>query len=227
MAKKEIKRVSINKLESTISKEDNIVVDTLKGANDVTFEIMKTIPLNEMIAFVQEVVESCVDPETCEYVAEAYDFALRVGVLTHYANFAMPKDIETRYMLVYGTSAFDQVVQKINRSQFTAIVKAIDKKIEYMLGVITSTAASKIGEVLNKFSDIAEISEKTFGGTKPEDVVNAMKNIAKMEDVKEENIAKAILKESFTEAEENSYYQDNSDTTTAEPILVTKESKNA
>lgn len=227
MAKKEIKRVSINKLESAISKEGNIVVETLKGTNDVTFEIMKTIPLSEMIAFVQEVVEACVDSETCEYVAEAYDFALRVGVLTHYANFAMPKDIETRYMLVYGTSAFEQVVQLINRTQFTAIVKAIDKKIAYMLDVITSTAASKIGEVISKFNDIAEIGEKAFGGAEAEEMAKVMKNIAKIKDMKEEDIAKAILQsEDSSETKYGSDYKIVSDTITADPIVVTKEHKN-
>lgn len=82
---KDIKRISITKFETALDKY-NIVTERLNGTEDVVFEIRKTIPLYEMTAFVQEVVESCIDSETGEYVPEAYAFALRVAVLTHYAN---------------------------------------------------------------------------------------------------------------------------------------------
>lgn len=189
---KDIKRVSIAKFESALDKE-NIVTETLAGTEDVVIEIKKTIPLYEMTAFVQEVVEACVDSETGDYIPEAYDFAFRVAVLTHYANFAMPSNLEKQYMLVYGTRAFNQVTGSINVCQLNDIVKAIDRKIQFMLDVISSSAVTKINEVINKFNDIATSSEQVFGGMNPADLSKVIEGITKLNKMDEADVAKVIL----------------------------------
>lgn len=189
---KEIEKVSINKLESALN-QDNIITETLTGTSDVSIQIKKTISLPEMMEFVQEVVEACVDGETGEYTPEAYDFAIRNAVLTHYANFAMPKNLEKRYWFLYNTGAFQQVVDSINEYQFNDIIRAVDRKIKYMLDVISAAAVSKINDVINKFNEIAETGSKMFNSTSPDDMVNFMHGISKLKDVKDEDIAKAIL----------------------------------
>lgn len=189
---KDIKRVSIAKFETALDKE-NIMTATLAGTEDVVIEIKKTISLYEMTAFVQEVVEACVDSETGEYIPEAYDFAFRVAVLTHYANFAMPSNLEKQYMLVYGTSAFNQVTGYINMCQLNDIVKSIDRKIQFMLDVISSSAVTKINEVINKFNDIATSSEQVFGGMNPDDLSKILEGIGKLNKMDEADIAKTIL----------------------------------
>ena len=54
---KDIERVSINKFEQALNK-DNIITETLVDTEDVTIQIKKTITLPEMMLFVQEVTIS-------------------------------------------------------------------------------------------------------------------------------------------------------------------------
>jgi len=189
---KNIERVSVNKFEMALT-ADNVITETLIDTDDVTIQINKTISLPEMMLFVQEVVEACIDGESGEYIPEAYDFAIRTAVLTHYANFAMPSNLEKQYWLVYNTRGFQQVVNLINECQFNDIIRAIDKKIKFMLDVMSSAAVSKINEVINKFNDIAETGEKVFGGSSVDEMANFVSGISKLKDMKEEDIAKIVL----------------------------------
>ena len=68
-----------------------------------------------------------------------------------------------------------------------------DKKIKYMLDVMSSAAISKIHEAIGKLNEFAEKSEGMFGNATSEDMSNLMKGIAKLKDMKEEDIAKAVL----------------------------------
>ncbi|MBR6649005.1 MAG: hypothetical protein IKL29_06485 [Bacteroidaceae bacterium] len=185
-------KISINKLESVLV--ENTVTEILNGTDNVEIHITKTLPLQEMLLFVQEVVEACIDGETGEYLPEAYDFAIRAGVLTRYANFTLPANLDNQYMLVYNTGAFDQVVAHINERQFNDIVRAIDKKIKFMLDVISSSAVTKINEVIGKFNELAETAENAFGDVNGEDMANVVKGITQLKDINEENIAQVILK---------------------------------
>lgn len=189
---KNIQKISINKLESVLA--GNTVTEILNGTDNVEIHITKTLPLQEMLLFVQEVVEACIDGETGEYLPEAYDFAIRAGVLTRYANFTLPANLDNQYMLVYNTGAFDQVVAHINERQFNDIVRAIDKKIKFMLEIISSSAVTKINEVIGKFNELAETAENAFGDVNGEDMANVVKGITQLKDINEENIAQAILK---------------------------------
>ena len=185
-------KISINKLESVLV--ENTVTEILNGTDNVEIHITKTLPLQEMLLFVQEVVEACIDGETGEYLPEAYDFAIRAGVLTRYANFTLPANLDNQYMLVYNTGAFDQVVAHINERQFNDIVGAIDKKIKFMLDVISSSAVTKINEVIGKFNELAETAENAFGDVNGEDMANVVKGITQLKDINEEKIAQVILK---------------------------------
>lgn len=185
-------KISINKLESVLV--ENTVTEILNGTDNVEIHITKTLPLQEMLLFVQEVVEACIDGETGEYLPEAYDFAIRAGVLTRYANFTLPANLDNQYMLVYNTGAFDQVVAHINERQFNDIVRAIDKKIKFMLDVISSSAVTKINEVIGKFNELAKTAENAFGDVNGEDMANVVKGITQLKDINEENIAQVILK---------------------------------
>lgn len=186
------KKISVADFESALLKE-NTISEILEGSNGVTIQITKTLPLDDMIVFVQEVVEACVDGETGEYLPEAYDFAMRVAILTHYANFTMPNNLQKQYMLVYNTHAVDQVFEHINTRQFDDIVRAIDKKISFMLQVLSSSAVTKVNEIINKFGDIATAGEAAFGGISPEDVSNVLQGISKLRNMSQKDLAKAML----------------------------------
>lgn len=190
MAKKR-EKVSIIKLESALDK-NNTKEFVLGGTEDVVFEVKKRLSLTEMIEFVNEVVESCVDTESGEYIPEAYNFALRCAILTKYANFTLPSNLERRYEVVYGTSAVEQALEYIDEAQFEDIRGAIDEKVSFMLDVISSAAVSKINEVVGKFAEIAQTSSDVFGGVDPEDMAKVMRGISKIGDSDKQAIEHSI-----------------------------------
>lgn len=188
----DIEKISVEDFKQAINK-NNVISKTLIGTKNVTIRINKTIALNEMILFVQEVVESCIDGENGEYIPEAYDFAIRSAVLTYYANFTMPENMDERYWLLYNSHAFQQVLENINTDQFNAIIKAIDSKIKYMLDTMSSSAVAKINEIVGRFDEITTMSKNMFNGVSSDDMSKFVKGVARLKDIKEEDIAKAII----------------------------------
>lgn len=189
---KSSKRISVNQFESAATGE-NITTEILCGTDNVEIHIKRCLSLTEMLEFVQEVVSSCVDGETGEYTPEAYDFSIRVGVLTHYANFSMPTNLEKQYWLIYNTQAFNQVMEHIDDCQFNDIIRSIDRKIQFMLDVLSSSAVSKINEVVTKFGEIAQESENMFSEINPDEVKKVLQGIATLKNVDSESVARVVL----------------------------------
>lgn len=189
------KKISISDFESALDTQST-VTEILSNSNGVEILIKKSISLDEMIIFIQEVVEACIDGETGEYIPEAYDFAVRVAILTHYANFTMPVNLEKQYWLVYNTTAVEQVLQHINTRQFDDIVRSIDKKIDFMLSIISSSAVSKINEVIAKFNDIATVGENAFKGIDSGTMTKVIQGISKLNNMSEKELATAVIEAS-------------------------------
>lgn len=190
----EIEKISIDNF-GKILKNDNVAT-LFYGDKKDKFEVhvKRTIPLSDMLLLVQEVVESCIDGENGEYLPEACEFAIRRAVLTYYTNIDMSeKSLEEQYSFLYNTTVYKDVYDEIDGSQYYDIVAAIDKKIKYMLDIMSSTAVSKIIEVISKFNDIVNDSNKMFGQMSEGDLSNFVKEISNLKDMKEEDLAKAIL----------------------------------
>lgn len=199
MAKK-VEKVSVNKLEQAVV--NNIVTEeVLVGTEDVTIRIRSLLPLTDMLEFVDEVVNACVDIEEGEYIPQAYDFAIRVATVTKYANLRLPSSLEKQYLLVYGTTAFEQTLKNINSRQFNDILSSIDKKIKHTLDMITSTASAKFGELMDKFGEIANIGTETFGGVNAESMREIIEKLSKSS-VDEEKIVDVITSASKKDSED-------------------------
>lgn len=192
---KNLKKISINDIMKGNASEDNEVLDikTYKLPNGAVLEYQTMLALDEMLDFVSMVVDSCVDASTGEYTPEVFDFAIREAVLTHYANVEMPSGLKDRYAFLYSTNLFDIVMESVNMRQFNDIIRAINKKLEYVLGVITSSAASKIYEILESVGNFTKAINETFEEISPEDMNNVLKNISKLEDAPIEDIAASLI----------------------------------
>lgn len=191
MAKKD-KKISINEFEAALL-ADEPVYETLSGTDNTVMEIKKRIALTEMVSFVSEVVNSCIDAENGEYIPEGYDLAIRSCVLKYYANFTMPESIEKQYRLVYGTDAFRQVMESIDRTQFEDIVRAIDRKIKFMLDIMTASAVSEFRKMSEKIEKIVSEGEDIFRKIDPEKLKKAMDVFTTDGKPDEEKIVKALL----------------------------------
>jgi len=188
---KKVNRISVTKFEKVVSK-DNVVVIPLDGVEDTNIEITKSISLQNMIEFVENVAESCVDMESGEFTPQVRDFAIKRELLTKYANFTMPNNIEKQYDFIYGSSVVDIVIQNINQLQFQEIISSIDRKIKFMLDCVTSISASNTVKLLNKLDSIAEQNTAMFDSLQGEDISTVFSNINAIANMDEEKLARAV-----------------------------------
>lgn len=188
---KKVNRISVAKFEKAVSK-DNVVFIPLDGVEDVDIEVTKTISLQSMIEFVENVAESCVDMDSGEYTPQVRDFAIKRELLTKYANFTMPNNIEKQYEFIYGSNVVDVVLQNINQLQFQEIVSSIDRKVKFMLDCVTSISASNTVKLLNKLDSIAEQNTAMFDSLQGEDIASVFSNINAIANMDEEKLARAV-----------------------------------
>lgn len=190
MAKKE-KRISINKLESTMTSP--VVSVPMKGVDGVDIIIRRTLPLNDVLQFVANVVSSCIDEETGTYTPEVVPFAIKANVLTYYANFSLPSNVEKQYDLIYNTTAVKQVMDHINMIQYEEIVDAIDEKIAYVCSMMTTAAVQQVNAIAQRMEDFANKSEELFSNVTGEDMANLMRNLSSVGKVDERSLVRAVF----------------------------------
>ena len=190
MAKKE-SRISINKLESVM--KENVIIVPMKGSEDIDITIRHTLPLKDMMQFVENVVSSCVNAETATYTPEIKEFAIRSEILTTYANFNLPSNVEKQYEFLYCTDVLCQVMDHINNKQLHEIEVAIDERISHEVKMIETVLAAKTNEMMLRIENMVEQFETVFGGINNEDFNGVMKKLSEMGSMTEESIAKAVL----------------------------------
>lgn len=123
MADKE-KKISIASFDKVL--KEQAVPNTTEHwfGNEVV--IKHTISIAQMLAFVDNVVSSCFHDEG--YMPEVKDLLIKSNLLTRYANFTLPENLEHRYTLIYNTDAVAMVSKHISSAQFDEILRAIDEK---------------------------------------------------------------------------------------------------
>lgn len=192
MAKKE-KRVPINKLESIMNPVT--VTVPLDGTTDVNVVIRRTLPLSDVLQFVADVVAACIDSETGEYTPEILPFAIKANVLTTYANFNLPSNVEKQYELLYNTTAVDQVMSHINMAQYEEIVHAINQKIDFACSAMTSTVVGQVSALAQRMEDFANKSDALFSDVNSEDMSALMRNLSSIDKVDERALVHAVFDE--------------------------------
>ncbi|MBR6632457.1 MAG: hypothetical protein IKK89_11025 [Alistipes sp.] len=155
--------------------------------------IRRTLPLKDMMQFVENVVSSCVDAETASYTPEIKEFAIRSEILTTYANFNLPSNVEKQYELLYCTDVLCQVMEHINNKQLHEIEVAIDARIDHEVKMIETVLAAKTNEMMLRIEAMVEQFEAAFGGINSDDFNGVVKKLSEMDSMTEESIAKAVL----------------------------------
>ena len=185
------KKISVNTFEK-VAKEhfgNEVIVDWY----GVEVTVTPTVSAVEMMNFVDDVVESAF-LEDLGYMPEVFDFVVRCNVLTRYANFSLPGNIEKRHELVYGTDAFETVVQKVNPGQYDEIVRAAKEKIEYKLDTSAAAVTRDAERMIDTFGDIQNQFESLFSGLSGDDIKKMVSAIGD-KSVDEERLVKAYLEQ--------------------------------
>lgn len=171
----------------------------------VEVKVKNYLPLSEVLAFVDDVVESCFH-ELYGFMPEVKDFAIKSNILSRYANFSLPDNLEHRYQMVYGTDAVDVVCEDINTTQLQEIVDAIDDKIEFHCNTRTAEIQKRIDQVVEAIEDMSHQTEALFSGFTQDDMKALMGAIAES-GLNEQKIVKAYMEQKKAEqqgAEESS-----------------------
>lgn len=145
--------------------------------HDAQLRVKYALPLTDMLAFVDDVVGSCFH-DKLGYMPEVKDFAIKSNILSRYANFTLPENLEHRYQLVYATDAVDAVCAAIDGTQLQEIVNAINSKIRFLCDSKATMIQERINDVLNTMEEMRDNTKSVFDGITQDDIKNLMGAIA-------------------------------------------------
>lgn len=158
-----VKRISIEAFEKGVAEAVGEPTANVDWHGNAVF-VRKHLALLPMMEFVAEVVGNCFDDDTGEYRPELRDFAIRRAVLTKYANFSLPKDVEHCYELVIGCDVYNAILNIIDEAQFREMLKAVDDKIAHRASEIIEASKARNDELYAKLSELESSLGAIFNG---------------------------------------------------------------
>lgn len=188
MAKNE-KRVS-TALFDKIAKE-HFQNESVVKWHEAEVHVKRVLSLTDMLGFVDDVVRSCFH-DRMGFMPEVMDFAIKDSILTRYANFTMPDNLERCYQMVYATDAVDTVCAAIDTRQLQEIVNAIESKIRFMCDSKSAEIEARVNDALAALEEVRDRTQDIFAGINREDIKNIMGAITD-EGLSEQKIVKAYL----------------------------------
>jgi len=190
MAKKESSKISVSALERA-AKEQLAEIANIQWC-DLTVEVKRSIPLVEMMEFCKEITDACfMDDGT--YVPEVMEFAIKSGVLTRYANFRLPSNLEKQYWLIYNTDIYDIMLEYINTAQLNEIVDAANRKLKYLCDSDILMFRSQMTQFIESMNDMQKDTAAMMEGISPDDIQSLLGAIGSGDGLDEEKIARVFI----------------------------------
>lgn len=165
--------------------------------HDAQLRVKYALPLTDMLAFVDDVVGSCFH-DKLGYMPEVKDFAIKTNILSRYANFSLPDNLEHRYQLVYMTDAVDAVCAAIDGTQLQEIVNSINDKIRFLCDSKANLIQERINAVLETMEEMSNSTKDIFGGLSQNDLAALMSAITE-HGLDEKKIVEAYLEQKTAE----------------------------
>lgn len=197
MAKKKIKRISVNAIDEIMKQYEATIPVNWNGLDVV---ITKSLPLEDMLAFASSVVKSCFDQSTGAYMPEVKDFAIRSNVMERYANFTMPSKVEHQYEVVMRSGAYEMILNYIDVAQFSELMRAIDAKLQNAADANVQMVFRQFNDVVTSFEGLQEKVGAIFAGVDPTDISKLMGAISE-NGIAEEKVVQAYMAEQAKKAE--------------------------
>jgi len=187
MAKSE-KKISIASLDKVLKEQAVDIATEQWFGNEV--KIKHTLSFSEALAFVDDVVSSCFHT-TGGYMPELQEFVVKSNILTRYANFNLPDNLEHRYSLLYNTDAVDVVIRHI-----------ISEKISYLCESNIAAIERQMNEVVSAFTELQKKTEAMFANITPDDISKLTSAMADGQ-FSEERLVKAYTNQMKGDADES------------------------
>lgn len=173
------KKITINALMESIPEAETTEVNLEGGCfKDVTIRVRRTLPLEDALGFVHDIATLCTDDKTAEYSPELFDFAVRLHVLTYYANVDLTKDVKKAYRILYMTNIFQQVYTCVDSTQCSNLILSAERKIDHWKSLMESSVAGKVSEMLKKMEDVMVGSEQMMEAIDSDDFKAAVARLA-------------------------------------------------
>lgn len=173
MAKKEMEKISIEKMDEILSDyfPDSETVDF----HGVNLTILKRIPFSTACEMVRKVADACFG-EDGEYKPEIRDFALKICCVEAYTNVRLPSDnVEHQYDIVYGTDLFDVMFQVIDSCQLNEIMDAVQDRIDVRNEANRVLFESELNHMMKTIGELGAQITDLFGSVSAEDIQNMVK----------------------------------------------------
>ena len=155
------KKYTINTLMQSIPEVNKVELKPEGECfKDVVIQVRTTLPLEDAMGFVHDVVATCIDDENAEYSPELFDFAVRLYTLMYYANIDLSKDAKKAYQILYNTGIFDQVSESVQAGQLVELIESAEKKIEHWRNILSSSVAGKVADLMKKMDEVMAGSEQ-------------------------------------------------------------------
>lgn len=182
------KKISITSFDKVL--KEQAIPDTIEHwfGNEVV--IKYTLPVEQVIGFVENVVSSCF--VNADYVPEVKDFLIKSNLLMRYANFTLPDNLEHRYELIYNTDAVAVVSKHICEAQFGEILHAIDERIDYMCNTNISAIEKQVQQLVTSLEDTYKKTVEVFSGLDTADIAKLIGAVGDA-GIDEEKLVKAFL----------------------------------
>ena len=176
---------------------DTEAVETFVFGKDtsVMVSVHPTLTMDGVIRFAKYVVGNVINLEDVEFVPEALDFSMRIGILTHYANFEEPDALEDAYALAYAPGLMVEVLAHINEEQLDAVMDAIATRIDHTLEIMYSTEAKQVKMLIDKMNEVMDVVGKMFSGIDASELGRVLQGISTLENMDESSLVKAVLAE--------------------------------
>lgn len=173
------KKYTINTLMQSIPEVNKVELKPEGECfKDVVIQVRTTLPLEDAMGFVRDIVATCIDDENAEYSPELFDFAVRLYTLMYYANIDLSKDAKKAYQILYNTGIFDQVSESVQAEQLVDLIEAAEKKIEHWKNILSSSIAGKVSDLMKKMDEVMSGSEQMIEAIDGEEFKAAVARLA-------------------------------------------------
>lgn len=158
-----IEKISVNAFERQVKANRPNNISTFMWG-DVEVSVKRRLSFADVLEFVDDVVKTCFTQKGLTYLPEVKNFAIKSDVLTMYANFTMPSNVEYQYELIYDSGIVSEVIKYIDREQFDEILAAIDDKIDAEIQIGASMLRAQASKLITSISDLEGRFSDIFSG---------------------------------------------------------------
>ena len=186
-----IKKLSVEEFKKATY--DNYSPITTIEWNGINVVVRRNIDITEMIAFVENVTNTCFSTSDGTYMPELKDFAIRAVTVELYTNITMPEDLYERYNLLYSSDIWDVIMSNIDGMQYSNMLNAVKEKTKYIIDTNVMSINKNVNDAYKALDSIREQLSAVFDGIDPSDIRNLVGAISNG-NIDEEKIVNAYIK---------------------------------